>query len=69
MGLGVLKERRSKQGRPGQEKARGRWYLILEGFSTGPGNTKLVTGRYMVKAVDPQVWVQGGSWSKQGDMA
>ena len=58
-GSGMLKKRRSKQERPGQETVRGEWHL--EGFSTGPGNTKPMTGRYMAKAVQSQVWVQAGA--------
>ena len=58
-GLGMLKKRRSKQERPGQETVRGEWHL--EGFSTGPGNTKPMAGRYMAKAVQSQVWVQAGA--------
>ena len=31
----------------------------LEGFSMGPGSTRLVEGKYVVEAVEAQVWVQG----------
>ena len=41
---GMSKERGSKEERAGQGQAGGKWYL--EDFSTGPGNTKSMIGRY-----------------------
>ena len=55
--MGRIRKRRRRQGRPAQEQAEGKWHL--KGFSTSPGNTKLVAGRYTMKAVESQVWMQG----------
>ena len=52
---GRLRKRWSKQGGPGQEITRCRWYLSSEVFNTGPGSTKPVIDKYMVNAVEPQV--------------
>ena len=53
-----------KSRRASQKQTGGEWQL--EGFSTSPGGTKPVAGKYAVGAVEPQVWVpvQGAAGTK-----
>ena len=56
-GQAGVKRRRQRQGKSAQGQADGKWYL--KGFSTSPGGTKPVAGKYTVGALESQVWVQG----------
>ena len=58
-GQAGVKRRRQRQGKSAQGQAEGRWYL--KGFSTSPGGTKPVAGKYTVGAVESQVWVHGAA--------
>ena len=53
-GQAGVKRRRQRQGKSAQGQADGKWYL--KGFSTSPGGTKPVVGKYTVGAVESQVW-------------
>jgi hypothetical protein len=58
-GRAGVKRRRQRQGKSAQGQADGKWYL--KGFSTSPGGTKPVAGKYTVGAMESQVWVQGAT--------
>ena len=47
-----MRKRWQRQRRPTQENAGGKWYL--RGFSTSPGGTNLMAGKYSVGAVESQ---------------
>ena len=58
-GQAGVKRRRQRQGKSAQGQAGGKW--CLKGFSTSPGGTKPVAGKYTVGAVESYLWVQGAT--------
>ena len=54
-----VKRRRQRQRKSAQGQTGGKWHL--KGFSTSPGGTKPVVGKYTVGAVESQVWVKGAT--------